>query len=734
MPASSCKHNKQTYQCGLCYEEREALGLPTPGWHPRCGKLFKDCKCPLNEALLKLVVNWFTTKQKKTLGKEEKRVDYEFYTFMLNEINDIEHSIKLDDRSDKLTTRWYNVLMTDDKQCKVAKFDKTDRLDLCLKLKMITKKQYSELYVEHKKSVIKKQEPIVEKQNENVVDNGGISHQIMLPVAETIDSWLKNINLLQYCAGIKAYGFTDLAEFQYQKEEDIEAMMIDPDVNMNNKMHRRLFMRQWKELIRFGKLDSDNKRTFEQVAQSLTNQQVDTKKIKLIQSFDVNGTIDTNRKNPIAADSVSGDVDIKNCNTLDVNFENESENNSDNDFSDDSENTVDLNVDNVDDDTPLIHPPDFTEESLAKLPFTNETVIEIQKSLATLPFANETVIEIPKLPTGMDKVLIEYEQQGLNTGKVTVEDIKYYLVQEHPKHPGFYTWQHSPALWQDIDETKIYSLSEVGNKLYLFNFDQWQDSRRKRIQDEEDKRKLLKQPDPEYYTRLEEKNKIALDYIRTYTPEFDTYNQMFLTDMSIARHSNIQKQHLLVLRFRFVAKKYEIELRPENNDDKNTRYVLNNSTNSTNNILDGGSDLPENQRVSFEFKHLDRDCDICTIKYKLKKHTQKSANFKLDRSAMFRPTILTTFSQNRRIVYDEERYEIKFMQAKQDVFLEKLICWFPEAEHFKKMDQSVQEDQKDHEYLIMACVHKNPEKYVPTIELRETMDLFRKQHEEKPSL
>ena len=197
--------------------------------------------------------------------------------------------------------------------------------------------------------------------------------------------------------------------------------------------------------------------------------------------------------------------------------------------------------------------------------------------------------------------------------------------------------------------------------------------------------------------------------------------------MSIARHSNITKQYLLVLRFRFVAKEYVIELRPENKDDKNTRYVLNNSTD---NILDGRSNLPENQRVWFEFKHLDQDCDYYTIKYKLKRHTQKSANFKLDRSAMFRPTILTTFSQNRRIVYDEERYEIKFMQAKQDVFPENLICWFPKAEHVDKMDQSAKQDQKDHEYLIMACVHKNPEEYVPTIELRETMELLRKQHEE----
>ena len=137
MPASYCEHNKQSYQCGQCYEIKRELGQPTPGWHQLCGKLFKDCKCPLNETLRELVVNLFTRKQNQKKLEEESLVEYEFYTFMLNEINDIEHSIILDDRSYKLMTHWYDQLMTDDKQYDVAKFDKRDRLDLCLKLRMM---------------------------------------------------------------------------------------------------------------------------------------------------------------------------------------------------------------------------------------------------------------------------------------------------------------------------------------------------------------------------------------------------------------------------------------------------------------------------------------------------------------------------------------------------------------------------------------------------------------------
>ena len=106
-----------------------------------------------------------------------------------------------------------------------------------------------------------------------------------------------------------------------------------------------------------------------------------------------------------------------------------------------------------------------------------------------------------------------------------------------------------------------------------YNFSYWQECRYtlKRVKDYDDDQS--KQQDPEYLKKLEEEKTIALDFIRnthqkhyTGTLSFDMYNQKFLTRMSIALHSNIQKKHLLVLRFFFVAREYEIELKQLNNN------------------------------------------------------------------------------------------------------------------------------------------------------------------------
>ena len=124
--------------------------------------------------------------------------------------------------------------------------------------------------------------------------------------------------------------------------------------------------------------------------------------------------------------SISKDIDSKNHNAADsINV------NANNVYSNDAKD------DNVDFDTPLIG-PDFTEESLAKLPFTNETVIEV------ISFNPETDNEY------------EYDEEGLNKGEVTVKEIKNFLLLGHE------SWQK--WLWV-ANKTEKYSLTEAGQKL-----------------------------------------------------------------------------------------------------------------------------------------------------------------------------------------------------------------------------------------------------------------------------
>ena len=201
--------------------------------------------------------------------------------------------------------------------------------------------------------------------------------------------------------------------------------------------------------------------------------------------------------------------------------------------------------------------------------------------------------------------------------------------------------------------------------------------------------------------------------------------------MSIALHSNIQKKHLLVLRFFFVAREYEIELKQLNNNDKNGKYVVVSQKDAS--LHGGDNNLPDHKLVMFEIKHLEQDFDYFTLKYKLKRLAQNSAKSGFNQLRNVNQIFRTTPNMQSRPLYDEETYTIRFMKAKQDVFPEDLKCWLPEADFVDKMELSAKQAQKEHEYFIMACVHKKPETYVVSKQLHEIMDLFRKQDEEKPS-
>ena len=143
--------------------------------------------------------------------------------------------------------------------------------------------------------------------------------------------------------------------------------------------------------------------------------------------------------------------------------------------------------------------------------------------------------------------------------------------------------------------------------------------------------------------------------------------------------------------------------------------------------------MPDHKLVMFEIKHLEQDFDYFTLKYKLKRLAQNSAKTGFNQLRNVNQTFRTTFNTNSRPLYDEETCTIRFMKAKQDVFPEDLKCWHPVTNIVDKMELQAKQDQKEHEYFIMACVHAKPQEYVRSKQVREIMDLFRKQDEEKPS-
>jgi len=61
----------------------------------------------------------------------------------------------------------------------------------------------------------------------------------------TIEDWLGSIQLQQYAAAIKDYGYDSLEALYEALEGEIEEMVNDPSINMK-KPHRGLLMRKWK--------------------------------------------------------------------------------------------------------------------------------------------------------------------------------------------------------------------------------------------------------------------------------------------------------------------------------------------------------------------------------------------------------------------------------------------------------------------------------------------------------
>lgn len=736
MPAKTCKHNQQEYQCKQCFVEKCALGQPTLGWHQPCGKLFTLCKCEPNKKLRDFAIKWFEAQKLRHLNDIYK---HDFFVHMLNKMKKIQSTINLDSHAWRLCQITFNFIMSDDTTSK--KFDNRDRLDLCRFLGIITKKEYAMKWAELNKS-----ENLIKTTNEDVVDNGGSSKQITLPVAntfndnesnnglvqkqinlpvaETVDLWLKNINLLQYSAAIKAYGFTDLADFQTVTEKYVAAMVNDPDVNMN-KLHRHIFMEHWKE--RFSKINCGDKRTCEQAGQFSTNQQIDTKKMKSMQSFEVNGTNDTNGESGNAADSASGNVDSIFCNGAFSDCEDDSEDNFEDTVDSGAENvdfqncnaadSINVNANNVysnaakvdivNFDIPLIG-RDFSAESFKKLLFTNETVIH----LCRLEDDN-------RRPPDDDC-------------KATFGEIKNDMLQDDPDDPDMWI----SKLWPGEDDKKLYSLNELAEFFIRDRFEKINEPYR--LANIELEKRVSNNENPEYKKKIEEEKEMALNFIKNYpgTLSFDVYNRKFLRRMSI--YYGIRDE--LVLRVHFVAKEYEIKFYSHEKDGLNTIREWK----PKHQRYDGGIDLPNNKIMNLEIKSLTQEGNYFVLNYTLKRYYNNSAPPRLLLTPDWRRQKQLREEQERKQKHVfrsnehksislhecEKKHEILFMKAKHNL-CENMSCWLPGPDFINQMEPSVVEAQKDHKYFIMAYLRDRPENCVRSKKICETMGELKKYDEEE---
>ena len=139
-----CHHGKIPRQCTECYGENKANGIPTPGWHQLCDRLYKNCKCELNEQLKQLVKRFLLQLKQKYI-ENKKSANVEFCEFMLAQINNESGFCKLPKRSEALADTFFSLMM---KMDEFTVFDYKDRLDLCKHLQIISPTKHAQLWIE----------------------------------------------------------------------------------------------------------------------------------------------------------------------------------------------------------------------------------------------------------------------------------------------------------------------------------------------------------------------------------------------------------------------------------------------------------------------------------------------------------------------------------------------------------------------------------------------------------
>ena len=707
MVVNNCAHNKQQYQCKICYQEKRAMGKPTPGWHQLCGKLLKDCKCEPNEKLREILITIFTKNKQKYDDSEndsENDLKSEFYTCLLNQLDGIPNSIKLDHKFDRLKEVLYLNIMQD--KSTLAPFDDEDLLEMCRWLNLIKNKEYAKMYAELQKqeklpeekkvtfvaqdgSGSQQENVINKKKDTTVVDNGECSKQINLPEAETIDSWLKNINLLQYCAGIKAYGFDDLADFQTVTEMHVEAMVNDPDVNMK-KLHRRIFMEHWKE--RFGNTNCGDKRTFQQSGQSSTDQQLDTKKLKLVPSFDVNGTNDKSGENGNAADCDCGNVNAKNCDDSVFDCEDALESNLDDGICSDSQN-IDSENCNAADSTHVNANTEFSNNAK-----NSDVEFDFDKPLIDLNFSAEKIENLlPPNKTVILADLLKPPDLSSVDCNVTFEQIKEFVAQYDSR-------------FSRLEKNKLYSLNRIAIEIVDFRIER---ARQKKISDEQSVKRKTHQIKYEEALKCEDADTL-LEIQNCYKLSFDMCNQKWIRRLSITECTTTSQQNLMELEFNFGTKTHIIKFRSEHGFARNPSWKLYSQTDAEYK-KSGVND--EKHSMEIKINSLDQDDHYFTLLYELK-IVNRRQRFVRGRQE---------WQEQQKL---EKKFRIVFKKPEHNLFQDEK-CYFPDSNFIENMDPSAAAAQKEHQYYVMACILARSKNRVCTDEVHKQMLKLKQEDELK---
>jgi len=213
----ACAHGKKACQCRECYIENKQQNIATSGWHPLCDRLFKNCKCELNENLRcevrEMLLNLKETELKQTELKK-KDADVSFMVCMLDRLrnNLSQKLVPLESTKNNqlISDKFYYVMLTKDGPAKVQKFDTRDRLDVCLRLGIIKKQKYarlcSEANLRHQTLDLLPQNQSTEKVNEKThadekvvtkrkLDENGVYNAAVSTAAAKktkVDEWLSN--------------------------------------------------------------------------------------------------------------------------------------------------------------------------------------------------------------------------------------------------------------------------------------------------------------------------------------------------------------------------------------------------------------------------------------------------------------------------------------------------------------------------------------------------------------
>ena len=174
--SDTCEHGKRLDQCTECYHEFKKIGKILPGRHPNCDRLFKDCRCDLSEDLQRTMEKLLH----KNIEKKRQENDEDYISFLstlhkrlTTKSSQKSNPLQATKNIKKWLKRMYMQIIVHDDE--FTKFELEDRLDLCLQLGLITRREYADSWTrilqesKHEEAVTKR------KFDDMVLNNAQVS-------------------------------------------------------------------------------------------------------------------------------------------------------------------------------------------------------------------------------------------------------------------------------------------------------------------------------------------------------------------------------------------------------------------------------------------------------------------------------------------------------------------------------------------------------------------------------